>query len=227
MEKMKQSNHANAYMKSPRYQEYREQMLAKGGFESRHPNVVKLGDNLLDKDKFYSQRWNIDDLMDFQVRDGGDWKTVSLTELLKDRRVVIFGLPGAFTPTCSTQQLPNFELNYDKFIRKGIDDVLCVSVNDTFVMNAWFESLFISNVKAIPDGNSEFTTALGLDVDKSDLGFGRRSWRYAMVVDNGIVQILEIEDGFPANKDNPDPYEVSTPKNILSLLDVWYDLNID
>ena len=127
MEKMKQSNHANAYMKSPRYQEYREQMLAKGGFESKHPNVVKLGDNLLNKDKFYSQRLNDGGIMSFETREDWEWKTVSLTELLKDRRVVIFGLPGAFTPTCSTQQLPNFELmNYEKFMEKGIDDVLCV-----------------------------------------------------------------------------------------------------
>jgi peroxiredoxin len=189
--------------------------------------VVKLGDNLLNKDKFYSQRLNDGGIMSFETREDWEWKTVSLTELLKDRRVVIFGLPGAFTPTCSTQQLPNFELNYEMFMEKGIDDVLCVSVNDTFVMNAWLKNSFIEKVKPIPDGNCEFTTALGLDVDKSDLGFGRRSWRYAMVVDNGIVQILEIEDGFPANKDNPDPYEVSTPQNILSLLDVWYDLNID
>jgi peroxiredoxin len=225
---MKQSNHANAYMKSPRYQEYREQMLAKGGFEDDWDRQVKLGDNLLDQEKFFSHRWNDGDIMSFETREDGEWKTVSLNDILKDRRVVIFGLPGAFTPTCTTQQLPNFELNYEKFTEdRAIDEIYCLSVNDTFVMNAWFENSFIEKVKPIPDGNCELSMALGLDVDKSSLGFGRRSWRYAMVVNNGIVEILQIEDGFPANKDNPDPYEVSAPQNILSLLDAHYDLNID
>ena len=102
-------------------------------------------------------------------------------------------MPGAFTPTCSTYQLPGFENNFDKFKEKGIDDIYVVSVNDAFVMNAWASDLGIKNIKIIPDGNCEFTTAMGMNVSKGNLGFGIRSWRYAMVVDNcKIEKIFEF-----------------------------------
>lgn len=177
--------------------------------KSEFKNQVKVGDNLLDMKT-----------ITFNTRsEEGDFKSVSTQDIFADRRVIVFGLPGAFTPTCSTQQLPSFDMLYESFKERGIDEVFCLSVNDTFVMNAWFKDVNVTCVKAIPDGNAEFTSALGLDVAKLDLGFGTRSWRYAMVVDNGVVEVLSIEDGFPNNLDDPDPYSVSSPEAVLSLLD--------
>ena len=143
-----------------------------------------------------------------------DWETVNSSKLFDGKRVVIFSLPGAFTPTCSSYQLPGFDLQYDEFIALGIDDIYCVSVNDAFVMNAWAKYLNIQNVKLIPDGNADFTRSMGMLVDKSNLGFGNRSWRYAAIVDNGVVEKLFVEVGQRDNADT-DPYEETTPKNIL------------
>ena len=109
------------------------------------------------------------------------WKTVTSHELFLGKRVVLFSLPGAFTPTCSTFQLPGFEENYDKIRSRSIDEVYCISVNDSFVMNAWAKSQGIEKVKVIPDGTGEFTRFMGMLVDKSHLGFGMRSWRYMCV----------------------------------------------
>ena len=135
-------------------------------------------------------------------------------QLFDDKSVVIFGLPGAFTPTCSTQQLPGFEDLYYDFRDSGIDDIYCITVNDTFVCNEWALNQGLVNVKVIPDGSAEFTIKMGMDVRKDNLGFGIRSWRYAAIVDNGVVVQDFIEDGFADNVEG-DPYEVSTPENVL------------
>ena len=108
-------------------------------------------------------------------RVGGEFATLDTAEQFAGKRVIVFGLPGAFTPTCSTQQLPGFDEKFEEFREKGIDEIYCVSVNDTFVMNSWFESLGIKNVYPLPDGNGEFTHLIGAECSKSNLGFGYRS----------------------------------------------------
>lgn len=150
-------------------------------------------------------------------RVGGEFVTLDTQQQFAGKRVVVFGLPGAFTPTCSTQQLPGFDENFEKFQEKGIDEIYCVSVNDTFVMNSWFESLGIKNVYPLPDGNGEFTHLIGAECSKSNLGFGYRSWRYAAVVNDGVIEKIFIEDGYTDNAES-DPYEVSTPENVLENL---------
>ena len=150
-------------------------------------------------------------------RVGGEFVTLDTAEQFAGKRVIVFGLPGAFTPTCSTQQLPGFDEKFEEFREKGIDEIYCVSVNDTFVMNSWFESLDIKNVYPLPDGNGEFTHLIGAECSKSNLGFGYRSWRYAIVVNDGVIEKAFIEDGYQDNAES-DPYEISTPENLLENL---------
>ena len=152
--------------------------------------------------------------VEFVFRVGGEFVTKTTAELFNNKRVVIFSLPGAYTPTCSAYQLPGFEEKYDEFAALGIDAIYCLSVNDGFVMNSWGKNLGISKVTLVPDGNAYFTRSMGYLVNKSNLGFGLRSWRYAAVVDNGVIEKLFLEEGFRDNADT-DPYEVSTPKNVL------------
>lgn len=147
----------------------------------------------------------------------GDWKYLNTKEQFAGKRVVIFALPGAFTPTCSSFQLPGFETMYSQFQDKGIEDIYCLSVNDSFVMNSWFEAQGIENVKPLPDGNGEFTEYVGASVAKANVGFGIRSWRYAMVVNDNVVEAVFAEEGFGDNIES-DPYEVSTPENVLENL---------
>jgi len=169
---------------------------------------------------------NMNDLSNvvFQMRQDGDWNDVHLDNLMEDKTIVVFGLPGAFTPTCSTFQLPTFEEMYDQFKEAGVDEVYCTSVNDTFVMNALFESLGIKNVKPLPDGNGDLARQLGLLVRKENLGFGLRSWRYAMLVSEGSVELLSIE---PNLQDNckTDPYEKSKPEVFLEEIKSHFGLN--
>lgn len=153
--------------------------------------------------------------VEFVFREGGEFVTRISSEMFKDKRVVIFSLPGAFTPTCSAYQLPGFEEKYDDFKNLGIDEIYCISVNDGFVMNAWAQDQNIQNVKLIPDGNAYFTRSMGMLVNKSNLGFGERSWRYAAVVKDGIIEKLFVEVGQRDNADN-DPYEATTPENVLN-----------
>ena len=155
--------------------------------------------------------------VEFVFREAGEFITRTSSELFDGKRVIVFSLPGAFTPTCSAYQLPGFEEKYDDFANLGIDDIYCISVNDGFVMNAWAQDQNIENVKLIPDGNAYFTRSMGMLVNKSNLGFGDRSWRYAMVVDNGIIEKLFIEDGIRDNADT-DPYMESTPDNVYSYI---------
>ena len=155
--------------------------------------------------------------VEFAFRENGEFVYRKTSELFEGKRVVIFSLPGAFTPTCSAYQLPGFEEKYEDFIGSGIDAIYCISVNDGFVMNAWAKDQGIEKVTLIPDGNAYFTRSMGYLVNKSNLGFGDRSWRYAAVVDNGIIEKIFVEAGQRDNADT-DPYEVSTPENVFEYL---------
>ena len=151
------------------------------------------------------------------IRVDGDFVLLNTKEQFAGKRVVIFALPGAFTPTCSSFQLPGFETQFSQFQEKGIDEIYCLSVNDSFVMNAWFEGQGVENVRPLPDGNGEFTQLIGASVKKTNLGFGIRSWRYAMVVNDGVIERIFAEAGYGDNIDT-DPYEVSSPENVLANL---------
>lgn len=150
-------------------------------------------------------------------RENGEFVVKTTSDLFSGKRVLIFGLPGAFTPTCSTYQLPGFEEKYEEFKSLGIDEIYCVSVNDAFVMNAWGKELGIEKVKLIPDGNAYLTRALDMVVMKSNLGFGIRSWRYAAIYNDKNLEKDFVEEGKSDNF-NGDPYEVSTPENVLEYL---------
>ena len=153
----------------------------------------------------------------FRVRQLGDWTDTNSDTYFKDKRVILFSLPGAFTPTCSLQQLPGFEKLHNVFKEHNIDEVYCLSVNDSFVMNAWAQNQKLENVKVIPDGNGEFTDAMDMLVEKRDRCFGMRSWRYAMIVNNGVIEEIFEEPG-KGNNTSGDPYEVSSPENVLKYL---------
>jgi glutaredoxin-like protein len=149
----------------------------------------------------------------FRVRENNEWKSVTTDELFKGKTVVVFSLPGAFTPTCSSTHLPRYNELAPVFFANGVDSILCVSVNDTFVMNEWAKDQEVSNIRLIPDGNGEFTDGIGLLVDKSDLGFGKRSWRYSMLVKDGVIVKQFIEPQKPG-----DPFEVSDADTMLNYL---------
>ena len=159
-----------------------------------------------------------------RVRDesvGGDnpyrWQDVSSGEIFNGKKIVVFGLPGAFTPTCSSTHLPGFEAKYDELKALGIDEVYCLSVNDAFVMKQWADKLGVKKVKMLPDGNGDFARGMGMLVKKENLGFGERSWRYSMLVEDGIIKKLFIEPGF--SDDCPDdPFEVSDADTMLAHL---------
>ena len=147
---------------------------------------------------------------------GGEFVFKTTNDLFSNKKVVVFSLPGAFTPTCSTYQLPGFEEQYNNFRAKGIDEIYCISVNDAFVMNAWAQALSIKNVKVIPDGAAGFTRGMDMLVDMSAIGFAWRSRRYAAVINNGVVEHMFKE---PASSDaDPDPYGVSSPENVIKHL---------
>ncbi|MGB3725345.1 MAG: glutathione peroxidase [Glaciecola sp.] len=147
------------------------------------------------------------------VRDGEDWKQLDTTSLFANKKVIVFSLPGAFTPTCSSTHLPRYNQLAGVFKSLGVDEICCVSVNDTFVMNAWLADQEAGNITVVPDGNGEFTDGMGLLVDKADLGFGKRSWRYSMLVNNGVVEKMFIEPNKPG-----DPFEVSDADTMLAYL---------
>tara|TARA_B100001105_G_scaffold91830_1_gene73067 strand:+ start:2615 stop:3148 length:534 start_codon:yes stop_codon:yes gene_type:complete len=145
--------------------------------------------------------------------DPSTWADLTTDEVFLNKKVVVFSLPGAFTPTCSTFQLPGFEEKAQEFYDKGIDDIYCISVNDSFVMNTWRDHNKLANVKVIPDGNGEFTKEMGMLVDMSVVGFNMRSRRYAMIVNNGRIEKMFIEPDSSAK--DPDPYIVTTPNNVF------------
>ena len=159
-----------------------------------------------------------------RVRDesiGGDnpfrWQDVTTDEYFSGKRVVLFSLPGAFTPTCSTFQLPGFENGAADFAAEGIDEIYCMSVNDSYVMNKWAQSQNLENVKVIPDGSGIFTRRMGMLVRKDPEGFGWRSWRYAAVINNGIVEAWFEEPGRVDDCDH-DPYGESSPETVMAWL---------
>lgn len=159
-----------------------------------------------------------------RVRDesiGGDnpfrWQDVTTDEYFAGKRVVLFSLPGAFTPTCSTYQLPGYENGAADFTAEGIDEIYCMSVNDSYVMNKWAQSQNLENVKVIPDGSGIFTRQMGMLVRKDPEGFGWRSWRYAAVINNGVVEAWFEEPGRKDNND-VDPYGESSPETVLAWL---------
>ena len=144
------------------------------------------------------------------------WADLTTDEIFKDKLIVVFSLPGAFTPTCSTFQLPGFEQKAQDFYDLGVSEIYCVSVNDSFVMNAWRDANNLKNVKVLPDGNGLFTTEMGMLIDMSAVGFNMRSKRYAMIVDDGLITKMFIEpDSTP---EDLDPYGETTPENVLKEL---------
>lgn len=159
-----------------------------------------------------------------RVRDesiGGDnpfrWQDVTTDEIFKGKKVVLFALPGAFTPTCSSTHLPGYEAKYDDFKAAGIDEVYCISVNDAFTMYQWGKQLGVEKVKLLPDGNGDFTNGMGMMVSKENLGFGPRSWRYSILVEDGKVVKMFSEEG---QEDNcpTDPFECSDCDTMLNYL---------
>jgi peroxiredoxin len=159
-----------------------------------------------------------------RVRDesiGGEnpykWEEVKSDDLFAGKKIVLFALPGAFTPTCDGKHLPGYEEFYDQFKDLGIDEVYCLSVNDAFVMNQWGKKLNIGKVKLLPDGSGEFTKEIGMMVKKDNLGFGERSWRYSVYMEDGEIKKAFVEEGF--SDDCPDdPFEISDAQTMLTYL---------
>jgi peroxiredoxin len=146
------------------------------------------------------------------------WQDLPSEELFRGKRVVLFGLPGAFTPTCTTEQCPAYERSYDELRSLGADEVYCLSVNDAFVMYQWSKHLGLKKVKVLPDGSADFTRRMGMLVKKDHLGFGLRSWRYAAVVDDGIVTAWFEEPGINDEGMDDDPYGESAPDKVIEWL---------
>ncbi len=149
----------------------------------------------------------------FKTQQDGKWVDVTTAELFSGKSVIVFSLPGAFTPTCSSAHLPRYNELAATFKENGIDDILCLSVNDTFVMNAWKADQEAENVTLLPDGNGAFTDGMGMLVDKGNIGFGKRSWRYSMLVRDGVVEKMFIEPEVEG-----DPFEVSDADTMLAYI---------
>jgi len=149
----------------------------------------------------------------FRTRQAHDWKNLSSDDVFAGKTVIVFSLPGAFTPTCSSSHVPRFNQLAPVFKANGVDDIVCISVNDAFVLNEWKHSQHAENITFLPDGNGSFTDGMGLLVDKNDLGFGKRSWRYSMLVRDGVIEKMFIEPQNPG-----DPYGVSDADTMLEYL---------
>jgi len=147
------------------------------------------------------------------VRKNDDWQAINTDDLFKGKTVVVFSLPGAFTPTCSSSHLPRFNELADTLRDNGVDEIVCVSVNDSFVMNAWAERQEADKITMLPDGNGDLTAQMGMLVDMNQLGFGKRSWRYSMLVKDGVVEKMFIEPQKPG-----DPFEVSDADTMLDYI---------
>lgn len=145
-----------------------------------------------------------------------EFKDITTGDIFNDKRVVVFSLPGAYTPTCSTYQVPGFEENYDAIKEMGVDEIYVLSVNDTFVMRQWMIHQGCKNIKFIPDGNAEFTEAMGMLNCMTAVGFGNRSRRYAMVVNDGVIEKLFVEP--MGTEENPDPYGETSPESVMKYL---------
>ena len=149
----------------------------------------------------------------FRTRSDNDWVDLTSDDVFDGKTVIVFSLPGAFTPTCSSSHVPRFNQLAPVFRELGVDDIVCVSVNDAFVMNEWKLSQKADDVTFLPDGNGEFTDGMGMLVGKEDLGFGKRSWRYSMLVRDGVVEKMFIEPEQPG-----DPFEASDADTMLAYL---------
>lgn len=149
----------------------------------------------------------------FRTRQNNQWVNVTTDDLFAGKTVVVFALPGAFTPTCSSTHVPGYNQLAKVFKENGVDDIVCISVNDAFVMNEWAKEQDAKNITLIPDGNGEFAEGMGMLVDKADLGFGKRSWRYSMLVKDGIIDKMFIEPEEPG-----DPFKVSDAETILNYI---------
>ena len=158
----------------------------------------------------------------FKTRQGHEWVAISSDELFNNRTVVVFALPGAFTPTCSSSHVPRYNQLTPALKQQGVDDVVCISVNDAFVMNRWQQEQHADRITFIPDGNGDFTRGMGMLVAKDDLGFGERSWRYSMLVRNGIIEKMFIEPDLPG-----DPFEVSDAETMLHYIAPQAELPLD
>ena len=148
---------------------------------------------------------------------GGEWKDITSNDLFKGKKIVLFSLPGAYTPTCSSQQVPGYEDKYEE-LKKYVDEVYCLSVNDSFVMNAWFRDQKISKVKPIGAGEGKFTKEMGMLVNKPKQGFGTRSWRYCAFIENDNVVKMFVEDGKNDASNDADPFKVSDVDTMLNYL---------
>lgn len=146
----------------------------------------------------------------FKTRQGHQWVDLDSDQLFKGRTVVVFSLPGAFTPTCSSSHVPRYNQLTPALKQQGVDEVICISVNDAFVMNQWKLEQKADRINFIPDGNGDFTRGMGMLVEKQDLGFGDRSWRYSMLVRDGVIEKMFIEPDLPG-----DPFEVSDADTML------------
>ena len=157
-------------------------------------------------------------LFNYLDRKAGEFVKLDLNSEMKGKTTLIFGLPGAFTPTCSSKQLPGYESLFNKFNELGVNEIYCTSVNDPFTMNAWFDNQNIQNVRSLPDGNGDLAQSLGMFVSKKNLNFGMRSWRYALLVgaDNKVIEVFAEPDMRDIADD--DSYTVSTPEAVLKWL---------
>lgn len=151
--------------------------------------------------------------VNFHVRREHQWADINSADIFKGKTVVVFALPGAFTPTCSSTHVPRYNQLTPAFKKHGVDEVVCISVNDAFVMNEWQKEQQAFNVTFLPDGNGDFSAGMGMLVDKDDLGFGKRSWRYSMLVKDGVIEKMFVEPDQPG-----DPFEVSDADTMLSYI---------
>jgi glutaredoxin-like protein len=149
----------------------------------------------------------------FRARSEADWKPITSDEIFNGKTVVVFSLPGAFTPTCSSTHVPRYNELAPAFFANGVDRIVCIAVNDAFVMNEWARTQECGDLVLLPDGNGEFTEKMGMLVDKTELGFGRRSWRYSMLVKDGVIEKMFVEPDKPG-----DPFEVSDADTMLGYI---------
>ena len=154
----------------------------------------------------------------FRTRTDDDWKNITTDDIFAGKTVIVFSLPGAFTPTCSSSHVPRYNQLAPAFRKQGVDEIVCLSVNDAFVMYKWSLDLGVKKIKMLPDGSGDFTRRMGMLINKDHLGFGDRSWRYAMIVEDGEIVAWFEEPGINDDGSDEDPYTESTPENLLDWL---------
>ena len=147
----------------------------------------------------------------FKTRQGSDWIEKTSAEIFSGKTVIVFSLPGAFTPTCSSSHVPRYNELAGMFKQHGVDDIICVSVNDAFVMNEWQAQQEAHAINFLPDGSGNFTREMGMLLNRDDFGFGPRSWRYSMLVKDGVISKMFIEPQEPG-----DPFQVSDADTMLA-----------